>query len=319
MSASSRTGFDTLAVIGAGNMGAGIAQKMATEGFDVMLVDLDDKKVERGLNEIRKSLDEGVERKIFRPEQAEAILRRVRGTSNWDQLAGVDLVVEAVFEDFEVKKEVFEKLDRVCRPDTILGTNTSSMSVTRLADATRHPERVVGLHYFFHPAKNRLVEVVPAQQTDPGVLRNSWSLQERLGKTPISSSDTSGFVVNRFFVPWLNEAVRLLEEDVADVPTIEAACKKTFGVGMGPFELMNVTGVPIALHAAGTLAESSGPMYAPADRLRRQVESGDLWDLSGEPDESGVDAVNDRMLAVVFLVASALVAVPCFCLTLTTA
>ena len=308
MSASSRTGFGTLAVIGAGNMGAGIAQKMATEGFDVMLVDLDDKKVERGLNEIRKSLDEGVERKIFRPEQAEAILRRVRGTSNWDQLAGVDLVVEAVFEDFEVKKEVFEKLDRVCRPDTILGTNTSSMSVTRLADATRHPERVVGLHYFFHPAKNRLVEVVPAQQTDPGVLQDSWSLQEQLGKTPISSSDVSGFVVNRFFVPWLNEAVRLLEEDVADVPTIEAACKKTFGVGMGPFELMNVTGVPIALHAAGTLAESSGPMYAPADRLRRQVESGDLWDLSGEPDESGVDAVNERMLAVVFLVASALVA-----------
>ncbi len=308
MSASSRTGFGTLAVIGAGNMGAGIAQKMATEGFDVVLVDLDDKKVERGLNGIRKSLDEGVERKIFRPEQAEAIFRRVRGTSNWDQLAGVDLVVEAVFEDFEVKKEVFEKLDRICRPDTILGTNTSSMSVTRLADATRHPERVVGLHYFFHPAKNRLVEVVPAQQTDAGVLQDSWSLQEQLGKTPISSSDVSGFVVNRFFVPWLNEAVRLLEEDVADVPTIEAACKKTFGVGMGPFELMNVTGVPIALHAAGTLAESSGPMYAPADRLRRQVESGDLWDLSGEPDESGVDAVNERMLAVVFLVASALVA-----------
>jgi len=304
---SNNRGVKKLAVIGAGNMGSGIAQKMATEGFDVCLVDLDDEKVGRGLKIIEETLAQGVERKLFRPAQAEQILGRVHGTSDWNDLADVDLVVEAVFEDFEVKKNVFERLDRVCPEEAILGTNTSSMSVTQLAGATRHPQRVVGLHYFFHPAKNRLVEVVAGAATDPDATRKSWALQEQLGKTPIASADASGFVVNRYFVPWLNEAVRLLDDDVADIPSIEAACKEIFGVGMGPFELMNVTGVPIALHAARTLAESFGSFYAPSERLAAQVESGENWNLEGEADPSANDTISERMLAVVFYVAAALV------------
>jgi enoyl-CoA hydratase/3-hydroxyacyl-CoA dehydrogenase len=304
---SSNQAFRRLAVIGAGNMGSGIAQKMATEGFNVVLVDLDDEKVERGLGIIRDLLAQGVERRIFKPEQAEAILGRVEGTSDWSLLGDVDLVVEAVFEDEKVKREVFKRLDEVCSPAAILGTNTSSLSVTDLAAATNQPGRVIGLHYFFHPAKNRLVEVVPGKQTDPVLLQRAWALQEQMGKTPIASTDSAGFVVNRFFVPWLNEAVRLLEEKIADIPTIEAANKKTFGVGMGPFELMNVTGVPIALHAAGTLGRKFGPFYQPSALLRRQVESGENWSLDGEPDESKFDAVAERMRAVVFYVAAALV------------
>jgi enoyl-CoA hydratase/3-hydroxyacyl-CoA dehydrogenase len=296
-----------LAVIGAGNMGSGIAQKMATEGFNVTLVDLDDAKVERGMGIIKTTLEEGVARKIFREDQAAAILGRVSGTSNWSDLADVDCVVEAVFEDFDVKRKVFDRLEEVCRPDAILGTNTSSFLVTELANHAKHPERVLGLHYFYHPAKNRLVEVVPAKQTDPANTRAAWTLQELLGKTPIASDDASGFVVNRFFVPWLNEAVRLLEEGVADIATIEAAAKKAFRVGMGPFELMNVTGVPIAQHAATTLGEQFGPLYAPSARLVKQVESGELWPLDGEADESKFETVADRMLAVTFYVASALV------------
>lgn len=307
MSDSTRDRFRKLAVIGAGNMGSGIAQKMATEGFDVTLVDLADANVERGLAGIAETLKQGVERRIFKPEQADAIRSRIRGTTDWNDLADVDLVVEAVFEDRDVKRDVFAKLEGVCRADTILGTNTSSFSVTELAEGARHPERIVGLHYFYHPAKNRLVEVVPGAATDADALARAWSLQEQIGKTPIASADASGFVVNRYFVPWLNEAVRLLDEDVADIATIEAACKKTFGVGMGPFELMNVTGVPIALHAATTLGEAFGPMYAPCDRLRAQVDSGDPWPLDGEPDESRFEAVADRMLGVVFLVAGQLV------------
>ncbi len=307
MSATPDPGFRKLAVIGAGNMGSGIAQKMATEGFTVVLVDLDDDKVARGVGGIRKTLEQGVERKIFKPEQAEAILERIRGTSDWGELRDVDLVVEAVFEDRDVKREVFARLEGACRDDAILGTNTSSFSVTDLAEGARHPERIVGLHYFYHPAKNRLVEVVPGERTSPETVARAWSLQERIGKTPIASADASGFVVNRYFVPWLNEAVRLLEDGVADLPTIEAACKKTFEVGMGPFELMNVTGVPIALHAATTLGEAFGPLYAPAESLRRQVDSGKPWDLEGEPDEAGFGAVADRMLGVVFLVAGQLV------------
>ena len=296
-----------LAVIGAGNMGSGIAQKMAAEGFPVVLVDLDDEKVARGLASIRATLAEGVERRVFRPEQAEQIESRVRGSAEWSALADVDLVVEAVFEDLGVKKEVFGRLEEHCRPDTILATNTSSFAVTEVAEEARHPERILGLHYFYHPAKNRLVEVVPGERTAPETVEAAWFLQEQIGKTPISSADASGFVVNRYFVPWLNEAVRLLEEGVADIATIEWACKKTFRVGMGPFELMNVTGVPIALHAATTLGERFGPLYAPVETLRLQVESGGLWNLDGQPDESKLETIANRMLGLIFFIAASLV------------
>ncbi len=307
MSTSRGKSFRKLAVIGAGNMGSGIAQKMATEGFDVTLVDLDEQKVRRGLGIIKETLDAGVERKIFKPDQAKGILSRIGGSWNWKDLADVDLVVEAVFEDPEVKRQVFERLDAVCSESAVLATNTSSLSVTRLAEATRHPERVIGLHYFYHPAKNRLVEVVPGRKTDPDALESAWALQEQMGKTPIASKDVFGFVVNRYFVPWLNESVRLLEDGVADIPTIEAACKKTFGVGMGPFELMNVTGIPIALHSATTLGQEFGPFYAPCERLASQVASNDPWPLDGKPDSSKFDAVSEHMLAVIFYVAGALV------------
>jgi enoyl-CoA hydratase/3-hydroxyacyl-CoA dehydrogenase len=296
-----------LAVIGAGNMGSGIAQKAATEGFPVILVDVDDDKVARGLAIIEKTLADGVERKIFRPDDAKAIRERITGTADWSKLQAADLVVEAVFEDFDVKKDVLTKLESVCRPDTILATNTSSFLVTDLAKGMKHPERMVGLHYFYHPAKNRLVEVIPGEATSPEVVAAAWTVQEMMGKTPIHSADASGFIVNRYFVPWLNEAVRLLEEGVADIPTIEAAAKKTFGAGMGPFELMNVTGVPIAMHAANTLGTAFGPFYAPAELLKKQVASGQSWDLAGVPDETKFDEIAARLLAVTFLVATSLV------------
>ncbi len=302
----SEKSIEKLAVIGAGNMGSGIAQKMASEGFDVTLVDLDDEKVQRGMEIIRATLAEGVERKIFSADQAGAIQSRICGTADWRDLADVDLVVEAVFEDLGVKRNVFERLEEVCRPDAILATNTSSFLVSDLGDSAKHPERVLGLHYFYHPAKNRLVEVVPGNKTSDAATRAAWTLQELIGKTPIASADASGFVVNRFFVPWLNEAVRLLEEDVADIATIEWAAKETFRVGMGPFELMNVTGMPIALHAATTLGGHYGPLYAPAAKLAEQVKSGEAWPLDGEPDESKRQVIADRMLGVVFYIAATL-------------
>ncbi len=296
-----------LAVIGAGNMGSGIAQKIATEGFPVILVDLDDDKVARGVEIIRTTLKEGVERRIFRPEQAKEIESRIEGTSDWSRLSDVDLVVEAVFEDEAVKKSVFTRLEEHCSPEAILATNTSSFLVTELADGMKNPERFVGLHYFYHPAKNRLVEVVPGRATSEYATQRAWTLQEQIGKTPIASADASGFVVNRYFVPWLNEAVRLLEEGAADIPTIEASCKKTFRIGMGPFELMNVTGVPIAMHAANTLGEKFGPFYSPTRALRDQVALGENWKTDGEADESKFAAIEERMLGAVYFVAAGLV------------
>ncbi len=296
----------TLAVVGAGNMGSGIAQKMATEGFRVVLLDLNDKALERGLSIIETTLAEAVERRILREPQVEQIRQRIHGTTDWKSVREAELVVEAVFEDLEVKREVFRKLSEACEASTILGTNTSSFYVKDLAEVVQAPERVVGLHYFYHPAKNRLVEVVPAEKTSPAVVRAAWSVQEALGKTPIACADAPGFVVNRYFVPWLNESVRLLEEGVS-LPTIEAAAKSAFRIGMGPFELMNVTGVPIALHAAETLGKELGEFYAPSARLRQQVETKKNWDLSGDAEEEGARAVAERLLGVVFQVAGELV------------
>ena len=297
----------TLAVIGAGNMGSGIAQKMATEGFRVLLVDLGEDQVKRGLGIIETTLTEAVERKIMKPAQVEAIQSRIVGTADWSQLADVDLVVEAVFEDLEVKKKVFKRLDENCRKDCILSTNTSSFYVRDLAAVVSNPERVVGLHYFYHPAKNRLVEVVPAEQSSKEACDRAWAIQEAMGKTPITCADAPGFVVNRYFVPWLNESVRLLEEGVANIATIEAAAKKAFRIGMGPFELMNVTGVPIAMHAANTLGDELGPFYAPSAKLAEQVASKQNWSLEGEVDESAFAAVAERLLGVTCLVAGQLV------------
>ncbi len=298
----------TFAVIGAGNMGSGIAQKIATEGHPVVLVDLDDQKVARGLGIIRQTLEQGVQRKVFKPEQAEQILARVSGTSDWKQLAATDLVIEAVFEDLEVKRKVFRRLGEVCKKNAILGTNTSSFFVKDVAEVTPHPERVLGLHFFYHPAKNRLVELIAHEGSDPAAFDAAWAAMEATGKTPIRSADAPGFVVNRYFVPWVNEGVRMLGESFADVATIEWAAKKCFGVGMGPFELMNVTGVPISLHAASTLGKELHPFYAPGKALADHVASGKgNWDLSGTPDESKYAAVADRLLGVTFYVAAQLV------------
>ncbi len=304
---SSDRSFERLAVVGAGNMGSGIAQKMAAEGFDVTLVDLDDEKVERGLGIIEKTLSDGVGRGIYNPDGAAAILSRIKGSPQFEDLAHADLVVEAVFEDFDVKKDVFRRLDEICPEHTILATNTSSYSVTELAAGTRHPARVIGLHYFFHPAKNRLVEVVGGKLTDPDVLRRAWRLQESLGKTPIASSDSYGFIVNRFFLPWLTEAVRILEERAANTATVDEAAKKAFGIGMGPFELMNVTGVPIALHAATTLGRAFGELYDPPDLLKAQAASAKPWDISGTVNAAAFGAIGDRLAAASFYVAAALV------------
>jgi enoyl-CoA hydratase/3-hydroxyacyl-CoA dehydrogenase len=296
------------AVVGAGNMGSGIAQKCAAEGFRVTLVDMTEEAAQRGHERIRALLGEGVERRIFSAEAASEIASRVRPTADLSALADADVVVEAVFEDLQVKRELFARLDAIVRPDAILATNTSSFLVDDVASVTEHPERVVGLHYFYHPAKNRLVEVVAGPKTSSASFERAWIFAERTGKTPIRSADSPGFVVNRYFVPWANEAVRLLAEGIADIPTIEAAAKQEFRIGMGPFELMNVTGVPIALHAATTLGERLGPFYAPAPRLADQVAQKALWPLAGEPDPSHFAEIRDRMLGATFLVAASLVA-----------
>ena len=292
-----------IGVVGAGNMGSGIVQKLAQEGFEVVMHDVKSEFVARGRARIRNLLGEVIERKIFSGAQVEEILARIYDTTELGELRDCDYVIEAVYEDEGVKRELFAELDRICGADTVIATNTSSFYVSNLAASTKRPERVVGLHFFYHPAKNRLVEVIPGERTSPAAVDASLRLSKRMAKVPILCRDRPGFVVNRFFVPWLNESVRLLEQGVADIPTIEAAAKKAFRIGMGPFELMNVTGVPIAYHAESTLGRELGSYYPPVALLKAQAERNQPWELGGTPDEGKSQAVSDRLLGVVFQVA----------------
>lgn len=297
-----------IAVLGAGTMGSGLAQKYAMEGFPVLLMDIDQTSLERGMNRIRETLDEAVQRRIVSQAQASSVLDRIRPEPAYPgDLRHVDLVIEAIYEDLETKRSACRRLEEATRPDAILATNTSSFYVKQLAEVVSRPERVLGLHYFYHPAKNRLVEVVPGPSTAPELMERVWSLQERIGKTPIASADAPGFVVNRFFVPWINEAARMLGENAATIPTIEEAAKESFAIGMGPFELMNLTGIAIGFHAAANLARELGPFYAPAPVIRSMMEENKTFDLSGNADPARFTEIRERLQGVVFHVAAQLV------------
>ena len=293
-----------VAVVGAGNMGSGIAQKSAQEEFDVQMVDREQQWVERGQSIIANFLEEAVERRIFSPAQVDAIQGRITGVVGVENTAeDTDLVIEAVFEDFDVKTAVFNALDEACGDGTILASNTSSLSVNALAEATGRADRFVGLHFFYHPAKNRLVEVIPAQASSKETIDKVVQYCKMLGKVVIVCADRPGFVVNRFFVPWLNEACLLLEEGAANAAQIDAIACKAFRIGLGPFGLMNLTGPPIALHSTDYLAEQlHTPRYTGAANLRALVEANEQWDVSEEATYSDEQytAVSERLLGVVF-------------------
>lgn len=297
----------TIGVVGAGNMGSGIAQKLAMEGLEVVLADVSDEQVQRGLSIISKLLDQGVEKRVFTAQQAESTMGRIRGSADLSALAEVDMVIEAVFEDKAVKAELFLKLDRICAAHTILATNTSSFYVGELAAATGRPDRFIGMHYFFHPAKNRLLEVVPHSGTSAETLRRSLTIGRLHGKTTIVVKDASGFCVNRFFSPLLTEAVQILDDGVADIPTIEEAAKRAFKIPMGPFELMNVTGIAISVHASGTFGRELGSLYGTPKSLPAKMASGELYDLGGTAQEDKFSAIEDRLYGACLGAAAALV------------
>ncbi|WP_018924369.1 3-hydroxyacyl-CoA dehydrogenase/enoyl-CoA hydratase family protein [Salsuginibacillus kocurii] len=293
-----------IGVVGAGNMGAGIAQKLAQEELDVILVDMNDEKVQKGLETISSTLTEGVERGIFTEEQKTETLNRIYATSKFDDLTSVDLVIEAVFEDLKVKGSLFQKLDDLCESKTIFATNTSSLFVKDIAQFTQRPDRFIGMHYFYHPAKNRLVEVIPHENTSKETIEKTMLIGKLHNKTCILVKDSPGFAVNRYFVPFLNESVHLLEEGVANIPTIDAAAKEAFEIGMGPFELMNVTGLPIAEHSSSYLSKEISEFYAPAALLKEKVNNNDNWPLEGEIVEQHFPFIKKRLFATVFGIAA---------------
>ena len=302
---------NSVAIIGAGNMGSGIAQKSAQEQFEVQMVDREKQWVERGEKIINDFLEEAIERRIFKPEKVEEIKNRITGVVGTENVSPeTDLVIEAVFEDFEIKKDVFNILDRVCGEKTILASNTSSLSVNELAKATGRPEKFVGLHFFYHPAKNRLIEIIPAETTSSESLTAVEQYCKTMGKVVIICKDRPGFVVNRFFVPWLNEACHLVDEGVASIAQIDAVAEKAFNIGMGPFALMNLTGPSIALHATNYLAEQLNcTRYYGAECLKHTIDNSGMWEIDGntECDDETSKIIKERLLGQVFAVSAQIV------------
>ncbi len=296
-----------IGVVGCGLMGSQIAQVCAQAGYQTIVREPTEELLQKGLDRISAFLDKGVAKKKLSPAKREATWANISGTTDLKDFADCDLVIEAIVEIMDVKLKVFEELDGICKEEAILASNTSSLSIAEMAGATKRPDRVAGLHFFFPAVINQLVEVVVAEQTSDEVRDTLLEYCRLAAKIPIVVRDAPGFAVNRFFVPWLNEAARLLDEDVANVATIDAAAREAFSIGMGPFALMNATGVPIAYHSAVSLGRGLGEFYQPAESLKKQFEAGQEWVLDGEVVESAKQAVKDRLLGVVFGVAAALV------------
>jgi enoyl-CoA hydratase/3-hydroxyacyl-CoA dehydrogenase len=297
----------TVGVVGCGMMGSGIAQTAAEGGFITIVREPTQELLDKGLERIRSFLAKGVEKGKMSPARRDEVWARIKGTTNLSDLADCDLVIEAIIEVLDAKKALFAELDQICKPSAIFATNTSSFRVADIAAATKRPGQVGGLHYFFPPVINKLLEVIRAKETTPEAFETLLNFGRFTGKLPILVSDSPGFAVNRFFIAWYNEAFRMLDEGVTNIPTIDAAACEALGIGMGPFKFINVSGVFLAYHGVASLNESLGEFYAPATCLRELYESNQLWDLSGEVDPARKQAVANRFLAVVCGVAARVV------------
>ncbi|OGO71294.1 MAG: 3-hydroxybutyryl-CoA dehydrogenase [Chloroflexi bacterium RIFCSPLOWO2_02_FULL_71_16] len=279
-------------VVGFGAMGSGIAQACAQAGFDVTVRDVDQAALDRGFGVVDGSLARLVKAGRATEADAKAARGRIRGTTALGDLKDSDLVIEAALEIIETKREIFAELDRICPPATILASNTSSLPIVEMAAATKRPDRVAGLHFFNPVAVMQLVEIVRALTTSEETVAALREFAERLGKRGIVCKDTPGFVVNRLLVPYLLGAIRALEEGVAAPDEIDDAVKLGLRHPMGPFELLDYTGLDINLHVANVFYdEFKDPSMAAPPLLRRMVAAGHLGRKSGrgfyEYDEKG--------------------------------
>ncbi|KGK90061.1 3-hydroxybutyryl-CoA dehydrogenase [Desulfosporosinus sp. HMP52] len=272
-----------IGVLGAGSMGGGIAHLAAARGFEVVLCDVEQKFVEGAVKRIAGFMDKSIQKQKMTVDEKEEALKRITITTNMEDLSSVDLVIEAIFEDMEVKKKAFEKLDTICGPDTIFGSNTSSMSITTLASATKRPDKVVGLHFFNPPLIMRLVEVIRGYYTSDETVRLASEVSQGMGKTPVVvQKDTPGFIVNRIMMPQFLEAIRIVEEGIATPADIDTAVKLGLNYPMGPFELMDFTGVEISVHVADYLFNESKDMkWNPPQAIKAIVRAGRLGKKTG--------------------------------------
>ncbi|HET9495449.1 MAG TPA: 3-hydroxyacyl-CoA dehydrogenase NAD-binding domain-containing protein [Chloroflexia bacterium] len=271
-----------VAVLGAGTMGAGIAQVAAQAGMDVLMYDVKPELVERGLQGIRQALDGRVQRGKMEPAEMEAIVGRIKTGTERDRLADADLVIEAAPEDLTVKREIFSALSEMMRPEAVLATNTSSLSVTSIASAAKNPERVVGMHFFNPAPVMALVEIVAAAQTSADVVEEVREVALAMGKTPVRAADTPGFIVNRVARPFYGEALQIVGEGTATVPQVDEAMRAA-GFRMGPFALMDLIGIDINFAVTRSVYDAffGEPRYRPHLIQNRMVDAGTLGRKTG--------------------------------------
>jgi 3-hydroxybutyryl-CoA dehydrogenase len=274
--------IQTVGVVGAGTMGAGIAQVAASAGYDVVMRDIEEEFVEEGFERIEDSLDRLVRKGEVDADEREGVLDRIEGTTDLEDFSEADFVVEAAVENMDIKQDVFAELDDEVPDDVALATNTSTLSITTIAAATQREDRVVGLHFMNPVPVMKGVEVVVGEKTSEETVEFAHAFAEDLGKETWESDDKPGFVTNRILMPWINEGIRAYDEGVASKEDIDRGMKLGTNVPMGPLELADHIGLDICLDASETLHEELGDRYKPAYLLKRKVDAGDLGKKTGE-------------------------------------
>jgi 3-hydroxybutyryl-CoA dehydrogenase len=274
--------IDKLGIVGAGQMGNGIAHVAAAAGITVVMRDLEDRFVTKGLDTIAKNLQRGVDKGKTTAAEKDAVLAKISGTTKLADLADCDLVVEAAIEKLDVKLELFASLDGIVKAGAILATNTSSLPITKIAAATKRPDRVIGMHFMNPVPVMKLVEVIRGLQTSDETAATVKVLAENMGKTPVFCRDFPGFISNRVLLPMINEAIYCLHEGVADAAAIDTIMKLGMNHPMGPLALADFIGLDTCLYILEVLHEGLGEdKYRPCPLLRKYVEAGWLGKKSG--------------------------------------
>jgi 3-hydroxybutyryl-CoA dehydrogenase len=274
---------EIIGVIGAGTMGNGIAQTAANAGFGVVMCDVQQEYVGRGVANISKSLDRFVKKETMTEAQKGEVLGRITPTTKLDDLKECTLIVEAATENFDIKKQIFEQLDTLTGPDTILSSNTSSISITKIAATTKRPDKVIGMHFFNPVPLMKLVEVIRGIATSDETYARVKALSEKFGKVPVECNDYPGFVSNRVLMPMINEAVFALHEGVATKEAIDEIMKLGMNHPMGPLTLADFIGLDVCLAILNVLHEGIGdPKYRPCPLLKKYVDAGWLGRKSGK-------------------------------------
>jgi len=272
-----------IAVMGAGTMGNGIAQVAAMSGFDVVMRDVDDQSIARGLELINRSLARFAKSGRLTEQQVQEVRARIKTTTDLAAaLDGADYVMEAIPELIDLKRALFKHMDELAPPDLILGTNTSQLSITSIAAATKHPERVIGTHWFNPPVMMRLIEVVKGVETAEQTLETTLDLCQKLGKETVVCRDSQGFITSRAIMAFRLECIRILEEGIATKEDIDKAIKLGFNHPMGPFELSDFNGLDIGYHSALAMTEVFGERFRPPMIYRTMINAGRLGRKTGK-------------------------------------